>query len=250
VPERTCAGLDGTWSTDCFFQIVMTPADRADIIALIPAYNAEPFVAGVVRVAAKHVPVIAVNDGSKDGTLAALRGTAAQVIDQQPNQGKGMALKRGFRAALDGGANAVIQLDADGQHDPAELPRFVDKFRAAQADLIIGERDFRQMPLVRRVSNTVGRAAFSWAMGRRIPDNQSGYRLLSRRLIEAVLASDESGYEFEMDQIVIAVKRGWPITGVPIRTIYGDEVSNIRPMQHVVHFFRMVRDARRAMSAP
>ena len=218
-----------------------------DVVALIPAYNAEAFVGDVIRVAREHVPVIAVNDGSKDGTLAALRASGATVIDQQPNQGKGAALKRGYRAAMESGAAAVIQLDADGQHDPSEIPGFLRSFRDTRADLIIGERQFDQMPFVRRASNTIGRAAFSWAMGRRINDNQSGYRLLSRRLMEAVLASDESGYEFEMDQIVIAVKRGWRIEGVPIRTIYGEEVSNIRPLQHVVHFFRMVRDARRAM---
>lgn len=218
-----------------------------DVVALIPAYNAARFVGDVIRVASRHVPVIAVNDGSRDDTLAVLRQSGATVIDQQPNQGKGAALKRGFRAALDSGAAAVIQLDADGQHDPAEIPDFLRKFRETSSDLIIGERRFDQMPFVRRMSNTIGRAAFSWAMGSRINDNQSGYRLLSRRLMEAVLASGESGYEFEMDQIVIAVKRGWRIDGVPIRTIYGDEVSNIRPLQHVVHFFRMVRDTRRAM---
>jgi glycosyltransferase involved in cell wall biosynthesis len=220
------------------------------IPALIPAYNADRFVADVIRRASAHVPVIAVNDGSKDGTLAALRSTSADVIDQQPNLGKGVALRTGFRAALDRGATAVIQLDADGQHDPDEIPHFLEKFAATQADLIIGERDFGGMPLVRRVSNTIGRSAFSWAVGRRVRDNQSGYRLLSRRLIEAVLQSREHGYEFEMDMILIAVKRGWRIDGVPIRTIYGDEKSNIKPMQHVVHFFRMVRTARRAVRTP
>ena len=219
----------------------------AAIVALIPAYNAAPFVAEVIRKARAHVPVIAVNDGSRDGTLAEIRKTDAVVIDQQPNQGKGVALRTGFRAALDQGADAVIQLDADGQHDPSEIPLFIEKHFTTAADLIIGERDFGGMPLVRRVSNTVGRSAFSWAVGRSIRDNQSGYRMLSRRLIEAVLQSKEQGYEFEMDMILIAVKRGWPIAGVPIRTIYGDEVSNIKPMQHVVHFFRMVRNARRAI---
>ena len=223
----------------------MTVTSR--IVALVPAYNAEPFVAGVVRVALQHVPVIAVNDGSKDGTLAQLKNTAATIIDQQPNQGKGAALQRGFRAALDLGAGAVITLDADGQHDPSEIPLFVEKFRATGADLIIGERDYSQMPFVRKMSNTIGRRSFSWAVGRFVRDNQSGYRLLSRRLMEAVLSSGERGFEFEMDMIVISIKRGWRIEGVPIRTIYGDEKSNIKPLQHVVHFFRMVRDARRKM---
>ena len=193
--------------------------------------------------------MLAINDGSTDATLARLRESGADVIDQQPNQGKGAALKRGFRAALEQGAAAVITLDADGQHDPSEIPLFVDRFRQTNADLIIGERDYSQMPFVRRMSNTIGRRAFSWAMGRRIGDNQSGYRLLSRRLMEAVLGSAESGYEFEMDMIVVCVKRGWRIEGVPVRTIYGEEVSNIKPVQHVVHFFRMVRRARRAIRA-
>ena len=222
-------------------------AERGPIVALIPAYNADRFVGDVVRRARAHVSVIVVNDGSKDRTLAEATAAGATVIDQQPNQGKGAALQRGFRAALDQGAAAVITLDADAQHDPDEIPLFVEKFRATAADLIIGERDFSKMPLVRRVSNTIGRLAFSWAMGRRIRDNQSGYRLLSKRLIEALSASAERGYEFEMDMIVVAVKRGWRIEGVPIRTIYGEEKSNIKPLQHVVHFFRMVRQARRAM---
>lgn len=217
------------------------------IAALIPAYNAEAFVGDVIRRARAHVPVISVNDGSRDGTLRVLQASGATIIDQQPNQGKGAALQRGFRAALDLGAAAVITLDADGQHDPDEIPLFLDKFRTTRADLIIGERDYSQMPFVRRMSNTIGRAAFSWAMGRLIRDNQSGYRLLSRRLIEAVLASKERGYEFEMDMIVMSVKRGWPIEGVRIRTIYGEETSNIKPLQHVVRFFRMVRRARQAM---
>jgi glycosyltransferase involved in cell wall biosynthesis len=225
----------------------MATARVDEIVALIPAYNAEPFVGDVVRRARRFVPVIAVNDGSSDGTLAVLRATDAVVVDQQPNQGKGAALKRGFREALDRGVTAVIQLDADGQHDPDEIPLFVQKFGDTGADLIIGERDYSQMPFVRRMSNTIGRRAFSWAMQRRINDNQSGYRLLSRRLLEAVLGSGESGYEFEMDMIVISVKRGWRIDGVPIKTIYGDEKSNIKPVQHVVHFFRMVRQARRAL---
>lgn len=219
-----------------------------DIVALIPAYNAQAFVVDVIRAASAHVPVLVVNDGSTDATLERARGTDARVIDQQPNVGKGGALKRGFREAIALGVNAVITLDADGQHDPNEIPLFVERYRQTRADLIIGERDFSRMPLVRRMSNTVGRRAFSWALGRRVEDNQSGYRLLSRRLMEVLLESGEEGFEFEMEMIVVCAKRGWPVAGVPIATIYGDEVSNIRPVAHVVHFFRMVRNTRRAMA--
>jgi glycosyltransferase involved in cell wall biosynthesis len=218
-----------------------------DILALIPAYNAAPFVGDVIRKAGVHVPVLVVNDGSTDETLEAAKRTDARVIDQQPNQGKGAALKRGFSEALALGVRAVITLDADGQHDPTEIPLFLERYQQTDADLIIGERDFSRMPFVRRVSNTVGRQAFSWAIGQRVRDNQSGYRLLSRRLMEVLLESTERGYEFEMDMIVQCAKRGWDVAGVSIETIYGEETSNIKPMQHVVHFFRMVRNTRRAM---
>lgn len=228
-----------------FHPVLMTRTDT--VIAVIPAYNAERFVLDVVRVARQHVVVIAVNDGSRDNTLPKLMASGATVIDQQPNQGKGAALKRGFRAALEQGAGAVIQLDADGQHDASEIPLFLAKFRETGADLIIGERDFTRMPFVRRLSNNVGQRAFNWALGKRIADNQSGYRLLSRRLVEAVLASDQGGFEFELDMIVISFKRGWRIDGVPIATIYGEEKSNIQPVQHVLRFFRMVGDVRRAV---
>ena len=217
-----------------------------NVIALIPAYNADRFVGDVVARAQRHTKVVVVNDGSKDRTAEVARQAGALVIDQIPNQGKGRALQRGFRHALEQSA-AVITLDADGQHDPDEIPKFLEKYRTTSADLIIGARDFSQMPLVRRISNTLGRRAFSWAMGRPIRDNQSGYRLLSRRMMEAVLGSSESGFEFEMDMIVVCVKRGWPLEWVPIRTIYADEKSNIKPLQHVAHFFRMVMHTRRAL---
>lgn len=219
------------------------------IIALIPAYNAGPFVHDVVLRTKLHLPVIVVNDGSLDDTAHEAETAGAVLFNQIPNQGKGAALQFGFRWALEHGAAAVLTLDADGQHDPAEIPKFLAKFRETGADLIIGERDFSAMPLVRRVSNSVARKSFSWAMGQEVRDNQSGYRLLSRRLLKVVLASGERGFEFEMDMIVTVVRNGWKMDWVPIRTIYADEVSNIRPFQHTAHFFRMVWSARKQLRA-
>jgi glycosyltransferase involved in cell wall biosynthesis len=221
-----------------------------NIIALIPAYNADRFVGDVVARASRHVPVVVVNDGSKDQSAEVARKAGALVIDQIPNQGKGVALQRGFRHALEQRHAAVITLDADGQHDPDEIPKFLENYRSTQADLIIGARDFSKMPTVRRISNTLGRGAFSWAMGRSIRDNQSGYRLLSRRMMESVLGSAEKGFEFEMDMIVVCVRKGWPLEWVPIRTIYADEKSNIKPIQHVRHFARMVMHTRKALRQP
>ena len=162
------------------------------IVALIPGYNEAPRIGPVIVGTLEHVPVVVVDDGSTDGTAERAREAGATVIEQRPNQGKGAALRAGFRRVIDDGAEAIVTLDADGQHDPAEIPRLAAAWAAnPRPDLVIGRRSFRSMPPVRRLSNELGRIAFSWAVGRPIPDNQSGYRLVSRRLAEATLASDE-----------------------------------------------------------
>ena len=217
-----------------------------DVLALIPAYQAAHLVVPVIEGARRHLRVLVVDDGSTDGTSKAAAEAGADVVRQEPNQGKGAALRNGFRHALERGAQAVLTLDADGQHDPAEIPKFLEAWAAGKPDLVVGARSFEQMPLVRRWSNTVGRASFSWALGRHIEDNQSGYRLLSRRLVEALAASRETGFEFEVEMILECVRRDWPIAWVPIRTIYGDQGSHISPLAHVAHFYRMVLKARRA----
>ncbi|MCB0117118.1 MAG: glycosyltransferase family 2 protein, partial [Caldilineaceae bacterium] len=126
----------------------------AKILALIPAFNEAARVAPVVEQARTHLPVLVVDDGSTDDTSTVAQAAGAIVVRQEPNQGKGTALQRGFRYALEEGFDAVLTLDADGQHDPAEMPLFIDTFAATfpetAPDLIIGRRRFRQMPWVRR----------------------------------------------------------------------------------------------------
>lgn len=220
------------------------------IVALIPAYNEAERIAAVIAGARRYLPVLAVDDGSADDTAAVAEAAGATVLRQVPNQGKGAALRAGMRWALAQGYAAVVTLDADGQHDPNDLPRFLEAFADTHADLIIGQRDFRRMPPIRRVANTVGRWSFSWAVGQPIPDNQSGYRLLSRRMVEAVLDSQERGFEFEVEMITTCVRRGYRLTWVPIRTIYAGEGSHIRPWQHAKNFARVVRQTRAAMRRP
>ena len=221
------------------------------IVALIPGYNEAPRIGAVTREAKQHLPVIVVDDGSSDGTADVAREAGATVVEQRPNQGKGAALRAGFRHALDAGADAILTLDADGQHDPREIPGFLDAGAAdPPPDLVIGSRNFRAMPPVRRLSNELGRIAFSWAVGRPIPDNQSGYRLVSRRLAEATLASDEHGFAFEVEQITTCIRMRGTIAWVPIRTIYAGEPSHIRPVAHLREFVRIVREARREVREP
>ncbi|HEX4898250.1 MAG TPA: glycosyltransferase family 2 protein [Candidatus Limnocylindrales bacterium] len=223
----------------------MSDAGRPTILALIPAHDEAPRIGAVVGAAIAYVPVLVVDDGSSDETSAVAEAAGATVLRQVPNQGKGAALRAGFARAIADGVLAVVTLDGDGQHDPAELPRFVEAEGEQPVELIVGARDFRRMPLVRRLSNVLGTLVLSAAVGRWIPDNQSGYRLVGRRLMAEMLASREDGFAFEVEMIAVCLREGWPIRWVPISTIYGDERSHIRPLHHLREFVAVVRRARR-----
>ncbi len=213
------------------------------VLVLIPAFNEEERIGGVIRKAKEYVPVLVVDDGSVDGTSRLAEELGATVLIQQPNQGKGAALMRGFEYAITQGYDAVITLDADGQHDPDEIPAFLNAFEEG-GDLVIGERDFRKMPFPRNISNTIGTWSFSNALGQYCPDNQSGYRLHSRRLIQSALDSSETNFEFEVEIIVRCILKSYQLAWVPIKTIYAGENSHIKPFRHIWHFFRIVRKTR------
>lgn len=215
------------------------------VFALIPGYQEGPRIGQVVERAREHLPVVVVDDGSTDDTASRSEAAGATVLRQAPNAGKGTALRTGFHYALERGAAAVVTLDADGQHDPAEIPLFLAQFEATRPELIIGCRDFAAMPPIRRLSNTLGTWVFSTAVGRHVPDNQSGYRLVGRRLMDALLDSTEGGFEFEVEMIARCIALGLPLTTVPIRTIYAGEPSHIRPWHHATEFLRASRGARR-----
>jgi glycosyltransferase involved in cell wall biosynthesis len=220
------------------------------VVALIPAYQEAPRIGPVVQAAGRHLPVVVVDDGSTDRTADVARVAGATLLVQRPNQGKGAALRAGFRHAIRDGCGAVVTLDADGQHDPAEIPGFLQAWDARNAELIIGRRTFHEMPAIRRLANELGTWTFSWAVGRSIPDNQSGYRLIARSLMERLLDSQEQGFEFEVEMITTAIRAGYAIDWVPIRTIYSGEPSHIRPWHHVTNFLRVARAARRSVRTP
>ena len=217
----------------------------ARILALIPAHNEAKRIAPVIDAVRSYLPVVVVDDGSTDNTSDVAREHGATVIRQEPNQGKGAALLNGFRYFLGGEYDAVITLDADGQHDPSEIPLFVEEYDRDHSDLIIGKRDFRKMPFPRNYSNTIGTWMFSNALKMPIPDNQSGYRLHSRRLVKAAINSQEHGFEFEVEIIFKCVLEGYRLDWVPIKTIYtAERSSHIKPLHHIKHFFRITKRAR------
>jgi glycosyltransferase involved in cell wall biosynthesis len=226
------------------------PSHPTDVVAVIPAYQAAPHIDAVVRQTGEHLNVVVVDDGSDDGTGSVADLAGAVVLRQEPNQGKGAALRRGLKYALEAGAAAVVTLDADGQHDPTCVPAFVETWRSGGAPLIIGRRDFDQMPASRRIANELSTRVFSWAVGRRIHDNQSGFRLIAQPLLPHLLASAEAGFEFEVEMITDAIRADLEIGWVPIPTIYEDAGSHIRPVAHVTNFLRVAWAAHQSVSTP
>ncbi len=210
------------------------------ILVLIPARNEARTIGPIVEAVRTKLPVLVIDDGSTDTTADIARRAGAEVVSHPTNMRKGAALKTGFSWAMKRGYEAVITMDADGQHDPADLDRLLNANRHHQADLIIGEREFSKMPWPNRFTTPLGAKILSWALGTRVTDNQSGFRLLTRTLLER-MSLRSNGYEMEVEMIWEVIRLRMPIAWVPIRTIYfPDRQSGFRPVADTLLFLRMV----------
>lgn len=223
----------------------MIDGKEMKILALLPAYNEEAHLGKVLRAVREQISdVLVVDDGSKDNTAQIARDEGVELLSRGYNCGKGQSLKDGYSWALEHGYDAVIMLDSDGQHDPACIKKFIEKYRQTSAHLIVGARNYSEIPLRRRIPNLIGKMLFSAAVGRNIPDNQSGYRLLNRELMERMLLSEEPRYHFEVEMIAVCIAENWPIEWVTIPTIYGDEKSKQNPFDQIFGFPKMCLKAR------
>jgi len=210
------------------------------LCAVIPAYNEEAHVAGVVERTRPQVErVLVVDDGSRDETAARAREAGAEVLVHETNRGKGASLRDGLDRAAEAGFEAAILLDADGQHLPEEIPRFAAA--AAEADLVIGNRMAARagMPFVRWHTNRVMSRIISSLAGAPIADSQVGFRLL-RCAAWRLLQLESSNFDFESEMLVAASRAGLRIASVPVSTVYQDEVSKISPVRDTVRFVRLV----------
>lgn len=203
------------------------------VAALIPAYQAAAQLGEVLlRIAALREPpeVLVVDDGSRDGTAEVARTFGARVHAFAGNRGKGHALLAGFECLA--GRDAVITLDADGQHPPEAIPEFV---RAAEAgaDLVLGaRRRGPDMPPARRFANAFSSGWASRIAGQRIEDSQCGYRLYRRALLDRTPFTP-GRFEFETEVAVRAARLGFRLAHVAIPTVYGEERSQIRVFRDV-----------------
>ncbi len=205
---------------------------------IIPTYNNSGTLSSIISGVLKFTDsVIVVNDGSTDGTSDILKQFQdITVVTHEVNKGKGIALRTGFKKAVELNLDYAVTIDSDGQHNPEDLPNFIEKIEKEPGSLIVGARNMEQ-------STVPGKSSFGhkfsnfWykvETGIDLPDTQSGYRLYPVKKLKDIRYITNR-FEFEIEVIVRAAWAGIRVTHVPVSVIYF-------PKETRVSHFRPVRD--------
>jgi glycosyltransferase involved in cell wall biosynthesis len=190
-------------------------------VAVVPAYQAAEIVGTVVRGLFRYVArVFVVDDGSTDATGDEARRASAEVLRLPENGGKGCALRAGLSRALETDATHVVFVDADGQHDPDDLPALLDAARKGD-DFVIGSRvnGSDGVPAVRFRTNEIGSRILTRMTGHEVEDGQSGYRVIATSVLRR-LALSARGYSIETEILLKAAPHVRRFRHVPVRAIY------------------------------
>ncbi len=218
-----------------------------EIAVVIPAFNESSTIRDVVRRALVQCRnVIVVDDGSVDGTAEAVAGLPVVLLRNEVNLGKAASLWRGMQHAIDRDVAAVITLDGDGQHQPEDIPHFLEIALKYPNHIVIGSRmaDKNAFPRRRYYANRVANFWISWAAGYYINDSQSGFRLYPAGLLKdrKLRVSTAHGFVFESEILIEAARRGVSSLTLPISAIYkpNSRASHFRPVLDIVRITRMV----------
>ena len=205
-------------------------------VAIIPAYNEEVALGSIILRTLQYVDeVIIVNDGSDDKTVDVAKLAGAEIINHATNLGKGEALKSGFSAI--GDADVVVTIDADGQHNPDEIPSLIKPIIEDGADLVNGSRYMNgpedNTPAYRRVGQQVLDNATNISAGIKVTDSQSGFRAFSPAACK-VFRFYDTGFGIESEMLVDVAEAGLKIVEVPITVRYDVDGSTKNPVTHGV----------------
>jgi len=212
-----------------------TSANHHPRIAVIAAFNEDRFIGSVVLKTRRYVDhVIVVDDGSQDQTAAVAAEAGAIVLRHDHNQGKAQAVNTGLRKAREMNAALVILIDADGQHDPAEIPALIAPIEAGAADMVVGSRFLgvrNRIPRWRILGQHALTLMTNMASGVAITDSQSGFRALSQRAINAMAFRPEGGFSLESEMQFLAQQHRLTIREVPVSVTYAERPKR-NPLGH------------------
>lgn len=199
---------------------------QPNVVVLIPAFNEERFIGSVVLKTIPHsATVIVVDDGSTDMTGDIARRAGAVVVRLEQNKGKGAAITEGVKQALTHELDALVLIDADGQHVPAELPRLLEPIFEGRADIVVGSRyidKVSKVPLHRVLGHKFFNLLTGAASGVSVSDSQSGFRAFSRKALETIHFSS-TGFSVESEMQFVAHEKGLVIEEVPVTITYKDK---------------------------
>lgn len=211
--------------------------------AVIPACNEETGIGALTQHVRLVLPtVVVVDDGSTDQTAARATDAGAHVLRHERNRGKGAALKSGLAWALDRGCSWAVTLDADGQHQAADIPAF---FRCAEdtaAALVVGNRMHRAeaIPWVRRAVNRWMSRRLSQRAGQPLPDTQCGFRLVDLNAW-AGLDLETNHFELESEALLAFLRAGYRVEFVPVQVVGQGRPSHIQPVTDAWRWLRWWR---------
>jgi glycosyltransferase involved in cell wall biosynthesis len=216
--------------------------ERMKICVLIPAFNEEKTIAWLVRsIRGLGLDTIVIDDGSKDSTARAACDNGAQVISNERNLGKGASLRKAFDLLNARDYDALIIMDADGQHLPVDIAPFVECFSKKTPGIVVGNRMLKAkgMPFVRLCTNWAMSFVISRMCHQRVPDSQCGFRLISMDLLRKMRLNTEK-FEIESEMLLEASRQGFRIESVPITTVYEGQFSAIHPIHDTIRFFNFI----------
>ena len=208
---------------------------------VIPAHNEEKRIGKVLKkILKQNLDVVVVDDGSTDNTYKVLQNfqfsiskkqasliSNFQLLRHRVNLGKGAAMKTGAEYAFKNGADAVIFMDSDGQHDASDLPLFVNKLKENRDSLIVGTRNLSYgVPLVRYVGNKFASLLVAFLFHSYVSDLLCGFRAMTKDTYKKIVW-DSAGYAVETEMVINAVKKGVKVTEIPIRAVYLDSVKGV-----------------------
>lgn len=196
-----------------------------NVIAIIPAFNEEDNIVNIINSVKKFVnTVIVIDDGSIDNTYHRAVPTGAKVIRNLQNRGKGFALKRGFQECIRYNPDIVVTIDADGQHNPEEIPQVIKPIKDGIADMVIGSRyntvSIKEIPIIRGVGLSIINILNQLLTRIKVKDTQSGFRAYNKTILNIISDYESVGYGAEMEQLAQAEQNGLNIMEVPVTIRY------------------------------